>query len=187
MGQRGQLVPEGTSVSLHRRAMRDLPARFALLLLVACPLTAAAQSPTQKEPDPPVTPPAVSEPAAVAPETPSDAAPTGPSGALFVSRIELRGNPRLPQADIDALIAGYQNREVSAEELQTLRSALTKLYVDHGYVNSVVALPDQNVEDGVVVLQAIEGRLERVSVEGKTHLSQRYVSGRVLAHISSPL
>lgn len=182
MGKRGQHVPVEAGAAIHRPPMKTLSRLIALICLSCCSEVLFAQTPRQE-------PPPENEAPAALPEVPADTPPTpaGPSGALFISRIEVRGVTRLTSGEVDAAVAPYQGREVSAEELQVLRSALTKLYVEHGFVNSVVALPDQNVEDGVVVLQAIEGRLERVSVEGKTHLDERYVGRRVEAHISSPL
>ena len=55
-------------------------------------------------------------------------------------------------------------REVSAADLETLRDRLTLAYVQRGYVNSGVVLPDQAIDDGLVTFQAVEGRLSEIIV-----------------------
>jgi len=76
---------------------------------------------------------------------------------------------------------------VTSLELQSLRVALTRLYIDKGYINSGVVLPDQESKEGLVVYQAIEGTLTRVEVGGKAKLRPGYVAARIRAHIDNPL
>lgn len=106
---------------------------------------------------------------------------------LFVQRIEVRGVSAFSDAEIASITRPYVNREVSNTELQELRVALSRNYVEHQFVNSGVVLPDQRVNDGVVLYEAIEGSLTRVEIEGNHHLSQRYVEGRLRRHLGDPL
>lgn len=119
----------------------------------------------------------------------SHGAPLGELGAagLFVRRIDVRGVTAIPTADIRAMVAPYENREVTTQELQDLRVALTRLYIQRGYINSGVLLPDQEVKDGVVIMRAIEGKLTRVQLLGRTHLRRRYLESRVRARLGEPL
>ena len=72
-------------------------------------------------------------------------------------------------------------------ELQTLRLALTRMYVERGYVSSGVVLPDQTVVDGVVTFQAVEGTLVNVELIGDHNISRRYVASRIARQVSTPL
>jgi len=96
------------------------------------------------------------------PETPE---PTDPIGAeLFVRQIEVEGNTVL-QEEIEALIQPYENRTVTFEELIALRSQITQLYFDRGYITSGAFLPNnQSLSDGVVRIQVVEGELEQIEV-----------------------
>ncbi|MEE8078594.1 MAG: POTRA domain-containing protein, partial [Pseudomonadales bacterium] len=94
---------------------------------------------------------------------------------LFVQRIDVRGVTAFDDAEIESITRPYVNREVSNAELQDLRVALSRNYVEHQFANSGVVLPDQRVDDGVVLYEAIEGTLTRIEIEGDHHLSQRYV------------
>ena len=55
--------------------------------------------------------------------------------------------------------APWIESELGAIDIHELRDAITAYYVDRGYVNSGVVIPDQQVAVGVVVLRAIEGGL----------------------------
>ena len=72
------------------------------------------------------------------------------------------------------------NRELTSEDLETLRVALTLLYVNNGYVNSGAILPDQTVTEGVVTYQIIEGSLSAVDVEGNRWFRDSYFQKRFL-------
>ncbi len=56
-------------------------------------------------------------------------------------------------------MSSYQNREITAEELQEVKNIVSRYYVDKGYINSGAIIPDQAVKDGVVLLKIIEGEL----------------------------
>jgi hypothetical protein len=47
---------------------------------------------------------------------------------------------------------------LTAEDLESLRLALTYYYVNHGYVTSGAVVPEQDVADGVLTMQIIEGK-----------------------------
>jgi hemolysin activation/secretion protein len=83
---------------------------------------------------------------------------------VHVSDFRLTGNTVLEPALLDGIFAAYRNRPLGFADLQALRSKLTRAYIDHGYITSGVLLPEQVIRDGVVELQAVEGRLTDVSV-----------------------
>jgi hemolysin activation/secretion protein len=106
---------------------------------------------------------------------------------IFVKKIMLIGNTVLSEAEISGLTAPYTGREVSFEELQTLRQELTLLYVNKGSVTSGVIIPDQQVSDGVITLQAVEGTVARIEVEGTKHFRPSYISDRLLLATGPPV
>jgi hemolysin activation/secretion protein len=145
------------------------------------------QTPSAPNYKAPTVPPAPAYKLPPLPETPSEPQPAAGGAQLFVNRIEVQGVTAFKPAVIAALTAPYLNRMVSSGELQSLRIALTHLYIDKGYINSGVILPDQQVKDGVVIFRAIEGKLTRIEVAGKSKLRPRYVASRIRAHVHDPL
>jgi hemolysin activation/secretion protein len=92
-----------------------------------------------------------------------------------VSRIELIGNQALDHEDVDSLLAEYEDRELSFSEMVELRDRLTALYVAQGYVTSGAVL--ESLDDGVLRIIAVEGRLTEIRVNDDGHFRPQYVSG----------
>lgn len=124
----------------------------------------------------------VPEPGLRIPEAP-EAAPTPPEQAgvlrLFVTKIVLVGNTVIPSLDLAAITRQYEGRAVAVEELLQLRDALTRLYIERGYVNSGAVIPDQDVVDGVVTIRIIEGRLDDIDIQGLDMLRPGYLEDRI--------
>ena len=123
------------------------------------------------------------------PPLPPPAAGTALTGGaqVMVSEIRVEGVTAVPADVVSAVTAPFVGRMVTSGELQTLRLALTRMYIDRGYVNSGVVLPDQQVSGGVVTYRAIEGRLTRIEFDERSKLSGRYVRPRVQQYLEGPL
>lgn len=144
------------------------------------------QSPSAPNYQAPLVPPVPTYTLPPVPAVPN-VAPVVAGPTMFVKHIEVRGVTAFKPSAIAIVVSPYENRTVSSAELQSLRVALTKLYIDKGYINSGVVLPDQQSKDGVVTYQAIEGSLTRVEVLGKPKLSRHYIASRVERHVTDPL
>ncbi|WP_299485885.1 ShlB/FhaC/HecB family hemolysin secretion/activation protein [Acaryochloris sp. IP29b_bin.137] len=107
---------------------------------------------------------------------------------FFVQRVEVLGSTVL-QADIDELIQPFENRSgVTFEQLIDLRTAITQTYIKNGYVTSGAFLPNaQDISDGIVQIQVVEGQLERIDVTGLKRLRNDYIRQRLQLASSPPL
>ena len=83
-----------------------------------------------------------------APPTQVDEPPLSRRERVFVRRFELIGNTVFSTAELAVVTAPYENRTLTAEELQEARRQLTLYYVERGYLNSGAVIPDQQVEEG---------------------------------------
>lgn len=106
---------------------------------------------------------------------------------VFVREIRVVGSTVFSREELAALTRPYTNREVTAEDLESLRLALTRLYVDRGYINSGAILPDQPVTDGVITYDVIEGTLTGIQVEGNQWLWPSYYRRRLSLGAGPPL
>lgn len=98
------------------------------------------------------------------PETPG----TGRLAAgrtVRVERYDVVGATVLSPAEIETLAAPYRGREVGWSDLEALRDAITLAYVSRGYVSSGAVIPDQSIENGVVRVEVVEGKLEAITIE----------------------
>jgi hemolysin activation/secretion protein len=106
---------------------------------------------------------------------------------VFVREIQVLGSTVFTDADFAPLTEPYTGREISTGELGQVRNAVTRLYVDAGYITSGAVIPDQDLAGGVVVLEVVEGRLEDIDVEGTDNLQRAYVRDRIALGASAPL
>ncbi len=94
------------------------------------------------------------------------AAIPAPVAKIHVKRFKFKGNHVFTDATLAKTIAKYAGREITADELEAARVALTKLYVDDGYIASGAVLPDQDPANGEILFEIVEGELSEVDLSG---------------------
>ena len=121
---------------------------------------------------------------------PAPLAPKGepfPALRVFVREIKVTGSTVFSPEELDKVTAPYLNRELTSEDLEALRVALTLLYVNNGYVNSGAIIPDQTVTGGVVSYEIIEGELTGIEVRGNQWFRPSYLQKRFNLDAGPPL
>jgi hemolysin activation/secretion protein len=98
---------------------------------------------------------------------------------ITVKRFEVVGSTVFSTADLDQVLAPFTNRSLSFAELFQARSAVTQLYIERGYITSGALIPPQTIQDGIVKIQVVEGRLEAINVTGMRRLNPDYVRDRL--------
>ncbi|NMF84986.1 ShlB/FhaC/HecB family hemolysin secretion/activation protein [Nodosilinea sp. P-1105] len=127
------------------------------------------QVPDQPQPEPPIVPPELEE------------------TRFPIERIEVIGNTVLAD-DIAALVQPLEGQDLTLSQLLDLRTAITDLYINSGYVTSGAFLPSgQDLSDGIVQIQVVEGSLETIQVNGLSRLRQGYVRDRIALATQPPL
>src|SRR6185295_17920599 len=81
----------------------------------------------------------------------------------------------------------YRNREITSEDMESLRMAMTLLYVKHGYSTSGAVWPDQAIVDGLLTIQVVEGKLSRIDVEGNYWFRSSYFTSRLQRDAGPPV
>ncbi|MGC9506079.1 ShlB/FhaC/HecB family hemolysin secretion/activation protein [Baaleninema sp.] len=107
--------------------------------------------------------------------------------AIAVREIRVLGNTVFSEEDLAPIISQYLDRRVSFEELIALRTAITDLYVSRGYTTSGAFVPPQDVTEGIVRIQVVEGELEAIEIEGLDRVSDGYVRRRLRRASQAPL
>lgn len=83
-----------------------------------------------------------------------------------LEQVSLEGSTVYTQQDINRILAEYIGQEVSFADLTAMSVQLTRQYRADGYMFSRVFLPPQEIEGGIVRLEALEGHLTEVEVVG---------------------
>ncbi|MEH2198536.1 ShlB/FhaC/HecB family hemolysin secretion/activation protein [Nostoc sp.] len=136
----------------------------------------------------PPTPPAQNIPILPSPQPENLPDTTFPSGESFhVKEIQVTGYSVLKD-EIIKLKQPLENKDITFEQLLQLRSQITKLYVDNGYISSGAFIPNnQDIASGVVQIQVVEGELEGISILGLKRLQTAYVRSRIARLAGKPL
>ena len=170
--------------------------RVAAAVLVAAATPVAAQIPSipiDQLPRPsdmplPAPPPVVPKPPIVLPPAPAPGAPALSRGVRVLAKaFRFVGNTIVPEDELQAIAAPYVGRELGNAELEELRLALTRRYVEAGYINSGAVIPDQDVSGGVITFRIVEGRLSEIVVGGANGFRAPYLQDRLALGSGPPL
>ncbi len=106
---------------------------------------------------------------------------------VFVRAFRFEGNTAFSSAELATVTAPFVGRELTFEELEDARRAVTLYYVQRGYINSGAILPDQRANNGVVTMRLVEGVLSEVWLTGNQWLRDGYIKDRVQRWSVPPL
>ncbi|HKX91879.1 MAG TPA: ShlB/FhaC/HecB family hemolysin secretion/activation protein [Sphingomicrobium sp.] len=149
------------------------PIRFACAVGLGVLALAGARAPAQTIP----------EPAALERTIPQDvrqttASPTirGPLGApsprsrttkrFTLGAVDIQGAKVFSREDLSQYFEPLLASEVDGAKLAELAGHITQRYRQSGYLLSYASVPSQNVQAGVVSLAVIEGKIDRLAIEG---------------------
>ncbi|MBW4534152.1 MAG: hypothetical protein KME09_09465 [Pleurocapsa minor HA4230-MV1] len=177
----GKLPAYGNNKLLYLAQTPDLPSGVDVDNLPATPLPDVRQDPT-------VTPLPPAEDLLDSLPNQSPEGKVSESEVKFeVQKFELKGNTVLEKTAVDNILRKYSDRPIGFTDLLELETELTKLYTARGYINSGVVVPIQDVNQGKITLQAIEGKLETINVEVDGRLKPSYVRSRLARGAKEPL
>ncbi len=87
-----------------------------------------------------------------------------------INEIRVAGNSLLPQSRIDLATAPYKGKRTAAE-MQAAAAAVQALYSQAGYGGVLAFLPEQRLDQGVLLITVVESRLAQVVVQGNRQFS----------------
>jgi hemolysin activation/secretion protein len=101
---------------------------------------------------------------------PEDAGPR-----ILVESIIVEGTTILSPAEVEAIIAPYQGKELSLKEMQKVADLITDAYRKKGYVTSRAYLPPQTIQKGVLYIRVVEGKLGSLEVKGANYFKESLI------------
>ena len=133
---------------------------------------------------PPAPPPSLILPP---PPPPKKEAEELPLKSVFVRTIVVTGSTVFSSEELAEVTGPYVGRELTNEDLEALRRALTTHYINKGFVNSGAIIPDQTIVDGVITLKIIEGQLTHIEVEGNKWFGDSFIQDRLALGAGPPV
>lgn len=107
-------------------------------------------------------------------------------GTIRVNRFIFKGATVFSAKQLEAVVASLENRDITFSELLAARTSIAKFYTDRGFINSGAFIPPQDIRNGEVVIQIVEGKVETLTVTGSQRIRE-YVRSRLRAATSPVL
>ena len=127
-----------------------------------------------RRPVPPSTPPEVVFPA------PRPGAKHDPNAPRFmVNAFRFAGNTVYSEQLLKRVVDRFVDFQLNLHELNQAADLVTRYYREHGYPIARAVIPAQKVEQGVVLIEVIEGRIGSVSVVGNKRYATELVEARL--------
>jgi len=95
-----------------------------------------------------------------------------PPPRFDIQRFDVQGNSLLSSEQVEQAVRPYTGASKDFADVQRALEALQIAYQERGYATVQVVLPEQELEQGVIVLRVLEPKLGKVSVEGNKHFDQ---------------
>ena len=86
---------------------------------------------------------------------------------LTLNKVIISGNTVYSSAELQAIFLPYYHQEITLAKLLVLVDNLTNKYRNDGYILSKAYLPPQEIKEGVVQVNVIEGYIAKVEVTGQ--------------------
>lgn len=98
-------------------------------------------------------------------------APLPESGIrVTVTAFVLHGNTVIASVVLLAALTDLTGHPIGTKDLQTAADRITAIYQKQGYVLARAVLPAQEVKDGIVVIQILEGRLHDAPITNRSEV-----------------
>ncbi|MBK6660145.1 MAG: ShlB/FhaC/HecB family hemolysin secretion/activation protein [Proteobacteria bacterium] len=127
---------------------------------------------------------------AFAPAAHAAQAATPPAAAqarLSLRELHFGGNTVFSDAQLLSIAAPFIGQRLADADLKALLQRLTDVYLQAGYSTSRARLPDQDLDNGVLRVEVVEGFLEKIVVNGARGLDPAYIAQRLQVGLTTPL
>ncbi|RYF65436.1 MAG: ShlB/FhaC/HecB family hemolysin secretion/activation protein, partial [Comamonadaceae bacterium] len=85
-----------------------------------------------------------------------------PAASFRLNDLRLSGAEALSAEDLRSTTAPYIGRDVTLADIEALAQAITQRYRDRGFFLAQALVPVQTVQNGIVEISVIEGRIGKV-------------------------
>lgn len=102
------------------------------------------------------------------------------SPSFLLKSVAFSGNRVFSDAQLNEVVNAYLNKRITISDLESMRVAITQHYISQGYINSGAVLPSQDVSNGQVQFDIVEGSLNQIDLSGMDNLDPNYIKLRLM-------
>lgn len=100
---------------------------------------------------------------------------------LVVRGFVIEGNQAFSNQTLLQLLNGLPGSELDLSGLRAAAERITRYYQQHGYILARAFLPAQEIDDGVVRIEVMEGRYGRIEVQNQSRVRDSVLQARLSA------
>lgn len=104
---------------------------------------------------------------------------TNDGPAFKLNKVIFSPSKFISEETLAAMAAPYEGKTVAVGALRIIIKAINNYYVEHDIYTARAMLPPQDIENGVVRIQLIEGKLEAIDLSGNDHVRDGFILSRV--------
>lgn len=101
--------------------------------------------------------------------------PEVPDVSITLNKLEIPDSEVLSREELDAISLKYSGKKVTIAELYKAIDEINELYYKKGYITTRAILPAQKLEDNIVKVLLIEGKIGQVFVENNKKTKSSYI------------
>lgn len=105
--------------------------------------------------------------------------PAAPGVTFPLSGVTIDPSSFLTPQELATIYQPYVGKEVALSDLQNITDQINALYRAKGVATALAVLPPQRIENGVVHIQLVEGRVGNITIEGANLTNPAYITRRL--------
>jgi len=102
----------------------------------------------------------------------------GGDDTIFIKEIVITGNTVIASEILNKVVAPYKNQELTMGEMSKVTDLITVTYQEKGFILARAYLPEQEVNEGVLMITVAEGKIGKIRITGnryyKDYVLKRY-------------
>jgi filamentous hemagglutinin family protein len=102
-----------------------------------------------------------------------------PTAQIKVKKIKFIGNYVFNDSHLKNISTVLEGSTVGIEDLFAIQTKINQYYIDQGYISSGVFIASQDMTNGVIKVQVIEGTLAELEIKGLSHFKKSYFTKRL--------
>lgn len=106
---------------------------------------------------------------------------------ILIRKIQVEGNTVISSGEIQHWIEPYEGKQVDLLEIYKICALINQNYAKEGYFLARAYPPPQEIRDGVLVLEILEGVIGSIQIEGNKYYSTLFIDRYFQRFIQKPL
>ncbi|EKE03845.1 MAG: OMP85 family outer membrane protein [uncultured bacterium] len=96
-----------------------------------------------------------------------------------LNKVIFTGNTQYKSEDLTKFAADIIGKEVTFKEVNAVARQITNLYRENGYLTSLAYITPQTIEDGIVEISIVEGKIGDIEIQGTRWTKDVYLKNTI--------